>query len=173
MFKIRDKNKTPPHGFTWVDPLTSFEINARSYPNWRSAALEHRGANNNPVPSEEEMDDQFCMRLSEKERERWCTFVDTDGPKPILGVGGVLKEMLAAIGISSCWSCVDTAGQMDRWGPDGCEEHMGEIVAIMERNANKKNWLRFIPFKQQGAELLVRRAISTVRERDRLSTQIT
>lgn len=165
MYRLRDKNRTPPKGFVWVDPITTFPVEARSYSNWRSMAIDHRSANAQAIPSEEEMEDQLCRRYDAETRQRICVLCDGTSIQPILGVGGTLKAMLAAIGISACWSCIDTAAQMDKWGPDGCEEHMGEIVAVMNANAARKNWLRFVPFKEAGAEMLVQLAIKKVRDR--------
>lgn len=77
------------------------------------------------------------------------------------GPGTILKLLLAKCGITpggGC-KCNATARQMDREGVAWCEAHFEEIVAVMTEEANRRNWLRFVPFKALGAEGLVRTAI--------------
>lgn len=164
-YRLKDRSKTPHKGFIWIDPKTTMLIEARNYPNWLSAAIDHRVGMGLPIPDPAEMEDQLCGRYDEKTRQQYCNFVDGVEASPILGVGGTLKTMLAAIGISACWGCIDLARRMDDWGPDGCEENMPEIVKIMQQNADRRNWARFVPFKEQGSELLVHIAIVKVRDR--------
>lgn len=163
-YRLKDKNKKPPRpGFAWIDPDTSQMVDGPNYMAWRNNAIEERTANGLSISSEEEMEDQLCAHLSPEVRAQICVQMEDGQPEPILGVGATLKRTLARIGIHACFSCMDLAGRMDKWGPDGCEEHMGEIVGIMQENANRKNWLRFLPWKEQGAEMLVRHAIAKVR----------
>lgn len=164
-YRLKDKRRTPHKGFIWIDPITTYMIDARNYTTWLSLAIEHRSGMMLAIPTPEEMECQLCERFSEETRKQYCELVDGTEIKPILGVGGTLKSMLAAIGISACWSCIDMAGKMDAWGPDGCEEHMDEIVQIMQENAGKRDWYRFLPFKEAGSEMLVRMAIKKVRDR--------
>lgn len=164
MFKLIHRDKTVPHGFVWVDPITTQEVSARNYPNWRAAAIEVRVANGNPLPTEEEMEDQLCGRFDEKTRRRLCVEYDDTGEVRRIGVGSTLKEMLARIGVNACWGCLNLAQRMDDWGPDGCEEHMQEILEIMDQNAQQRNWLKYLPFREAGSKLLVQRAINKVRE---------
>lgn len=165
MYRLIDRSKTPPRGFIWIDPITTLQIEARNYANWRAKACEHRAGNAYPVPSEEEMEDQLCDRFDPKTRQRICQQYEDTGPVKALGVGGTLKDLLARIGVNACWGCINLAKKMDDWGPEGCEEHMAEIVETMNDNASKRNWYKFVPFKEAGSELLVRFAINTVRER--------
>lgn len=51
------------------------------------------------------------------------------------------------------------ARKMNRWGPDGCREHMGEIVASLVKEANRRKLTRLIPMKSVWAEGLVNQAI--------------
>jgi len=164
MFRLIQRNKTVPHGFIWIDPITTQEVSARNYPNWIAAATEVRVANGNPLPTEAEMEDQLCGRFDEKTRRSLCQEVNGDGVVKRLGVGSTLKDMLARIGISACWGCLNLAQRMDGWGPDGCEEHMEEILEAMDRNAQQRNWLKYLPFREAGSKLLVQAAINKVRE---------
>ena len=166
MYRLADKNKTVPKGFVWIDPITTQKVYARNYPNWMSLAIEVRQANGNPLPTEEEMEDQLCGQFDEKTRRRICIEVDGNGEVRKMGVGSTLKDMLARIGVHACWSCINLSNQMDDWGPDGCEERMDYIVSIMVENANKRNWAKFLPFKQTGSEGLVRMAIEKVRNQN-------
>lgn len=163
-YRLKNKEKCPPHGFQWIDPVTTMLIEARNHGNWLSKAIEHRQGMLLAMPLVEEMEDQICGRMDDHTRKQYCTYVDGNQVSPILGVGGVLKSMLAAIGVHACWGCIDLARKMDEWGPDGCEEHMTEIVQTMQHNAEKRNWYKYVPFKEQGSELLVRIAINKVRE---------
>lgn len=164
-FRLRDRSKTPPHGFVWIDPITTIRVDARNHANWISKAIEVRVANRNPLPEEQEMEDQYCRSMDDKSRKQFCDCLEGDIVIPSRGVGSELKHMLASIGIHSCWGCMDTANKMDKWGPDGCEENMAEIVQMMNENAKAKSWFRFLPFKEAGSEALVRRAIRNVRAR--------
>jgi hypothetical protein len=164
MLRLIHKNKTVPHGFVWIDPITTQEVSARNYPNWMAAATVIRVANGNPLPTEAEMEDQLCGRFDEKTRRRLCESYDDNGQVRNMGVGSTLKDMLARIGVKACWGCLNLAQRMDDWGPDECEAHMPEILEIMEDNAQKRNWMKLIPFREAGSKLLVQRAIKKVRE---------
>jgi len=164
MYRLIDRSKTPPKGFLWVDSFTTQAAEARNYANWRAQAIEIRVANGNPIPTEEEMEDQMCGRYLPEIRKNFCESYDAQGTVQNYGVGSTLKSMLASIGISACWGCINLAKKMDDWGPDGCEEHMEEIVATMNENASKRNWYKFVPFAEKGSELLVRLAIKRVRD---------
>lgn len=164
MYKLIHRNVTVPHGFKWIDPMTMQEVTARNYPNWRAQAIEIRVANQLPLPTEEEMEDQLCSQYDEKTRRRLCSEYDPDGVVKIQGVGSTLKEILARIGVSACFGCMNLAKRMDDWGPAGCEEHMEEILEAMEQNAQKRNWMKLIPFRETGSRWLVNLAIRVVRE---------
>lgn len=164
-FRLRHTANTPPKGFRWIDPITLMEVTAQNYANWTGQAADHRVANALPLAEPLEMEAQLCAGLSEKTRREWCMEYDESGAVVRLGVGGTLKSMFASFGISACFGCLNLAGRMDAWGPDGCEEHMEEIVGIIEENASQKNWARFIPFKAIGARAAVLLAIRKVRER--------
>jgi hypothetical protein len=75
------------------------------------------------------------------------------------GPGTELKRLLAwfASPSDSC-ECESRAAQMDAWGPDGCREHLNEIVGWLLEEAE----LRGLPhgtLPQLAAQLLVLRAI--------------
>lgn len=165
-YRLLDTVRTPPKGFNWIDPLTNYKVEARNYSNWISQAIDHRVGNALPLPEESDMQDQLCQSFTESVRKCFCQYLENGVPVKILGVGGTLKRMLAYAGIHSCWSCTNLAGKMDALGPDGCEEHMKDIVGTMNENANQRKWMKYLPFKELGAEGLVRLAIHKVRNRE-------
>lgn len=163
LLRIRDLSKTPPHGFVWRDPITGDPpVTARNYSNWISLANERRIGNGLDMPVPEEMEDQLCRSYDDRTRAQVC--IDTPGytPKPG-GPGTILKNLLAGLGINACWGCLDLAGKMDAWGPDGCEENKQYIVDAMQANADQKRWTRFVPFKELGSRGLVDLAIAKSR----------
>ena len=164
MWRLKNQQNTPPKGFLWVDPITNMEVHAQNVANWLTIATDHRVANALPLPNLEEMEHQLCGRYDERTRQQVCQEYDASGVIKRLGVGSTLKGMLAAVGVSACWGCTKLAERMDTWGPDGCEENMAEIVATMSENANSNRWTRYLPFKQLGAEALVRIAIAKAKE---------
>lgn len=80
--------------------------------------------------------------------------------------GTELHALLARVGIADTEGCGCglIAYKMDSWGPDECEKRLPEIVDSMEKEAQKRNWIRFVPFKRIGAEGLVRLAIRRSRK---------
>ena len=97
-----------------------------------------------------------------KERADWCQVIN--GPEPKQGgPGTILKDLMSAFRIRACWGCLDLAGKMDTWGPDGCEENFQYIVDAMEANAQQRKWYRFIPFAEMGIAAIVRAAIAQSR----------
>lgn len=164
-YRLKDRTRKPPRpGFSWIDPATTQLVEGPNYMTWRTNIIEVCVANGSEIATEDEVEDQLCGRFDAESRKEYCDCVDGDEVRPILGVGSILKGLFAKIGIHSCWSCVDWAKRMDAWGPDGCEANMAQIVSAIEENASKRNWARFIPFREQGAELMVRIAIRKVRE---------
>ncbi len=175
MFRLKTKyrQQKPSRGYQWIDPITLWELNTASYANWLAQAAEHRVGNALPLVEPEEMEAQLCAGYDAGKRKDFCEEYDDGGVVKRLGVGSTLKSMLAGMGISACFGCMNLAGRMDSWGPDGCEEHMDEILEIMDENASKRNWYKFIPFKQTGSRALVMIAIMRVRNQDGLSTETT
>jgi len=57
-------------------------------------------------------------------------------------VGTALHAILGALRINPDASCQCAAmqQQMNRWGPDGCRAHRGEIVAHLRRAYHKTDW---------------------------------
>lgn len=163
MYKLRSPSSTPPGGFLWTDPITMQVAEARNHANWVDAANAIRVANRKELPSVQEMEDQLCGTYDPKTRDQFCLEVSGGSLNPVLGPGGELKRLLASFGIKACFSCVDMARQMDEWGPDECERRIPEIVAGMVDRANHMNWMRFLPFKEVGAEQCVRTAIERSR----------
>lgn len=163
MLKLRDRSKTPPKGFKWIDPVTGFTVYARNHPNWISQAGEHRSANGLSIPSVEEMEDQMCHGFDARTGRDFCEEYDANGAVQQRGPGSILKNDLHAFGIQACWGCLDLAAKMDQWGPDGCEENMTYIVETMKANAEHRKWYRFVPFKDLGCEAVVRVAIAQSR----------
>lgn len=164
MWRLRNRDKTPPKGFRWLDPLTNYEVTARNYANWMSAAEAHRVGNQLPMLDTAEMEDQVCGRLEGASLREYCEEVTADNQRVASrGVGDILKAMLSSIGIQACFGCQNLQHKMNSWGPDGCEEHMPEILEFMEENAQAKNWMRFIPFREAGSKALVKMAITKAR----------
>jgi len=164
-FKLRDRTRKPPGGYVWNDPITGMRVDAPFFNNWLTLITEHRIGNSLPVPTEPELEDYQCRRYDEKTRQQFCMEMDGDVPVEVLGVGGTLKQMLRSVGVKACSNCTNLAGRMDAWGPDGCEEHMDEIVSEIGTNANQTKWMKYLPFKDLGAKSLVQLAINEVRNR--------
>ncbi len=167
MMRLKDRSKTPPKGFKFIDPMTGLVVYARNHANWTGQASDHRVANGLEIASVEEMEDQMCQGFEGSVRRDFCEEYDASGPVNRKGPGSILKDMLHAFGIQACWGCLDLAAKMDQWGPDGCEENMTYIVDAMQANAEHRKWTRFIPFKELGSAALVKLAIS----RSRLITE--
>ncbi len=89
------------------------------------------------------------------------TLDNLPAPRPPGGPGTELKAILSAMGIApgNC-TCNAMASKMDAWGPDGCEQHMEEIVGSLTTAAEQRGWMRIIPFKELGARGLALLAIS-------------
>src|SRR5574343_1279210 len=142
-YKLRDPNNTPPKGFTWIDPITTLRINTRNHSNWLTEATNHRSANALPIPDVGDMEDQLCRSYDDRTRSQVCMECDGSDEVKRLGVGGMLKSMLANVGIAACWSCTKIAEKMDSWGPDGCERNMPEIVETMKENSIQSKWTKY------------------------------
>ena len=88
------------------------------------------------------------------------------GPHGVLepaGPGYYLKRSLSWFGLrddGTC-GCDEHAAQMDRWGPDGCEEHMDEILGWL-REAQAKR-LPLVPWVDWSARSAVKAAILAAR----------
>lgn len=80
------------------------------------------------------------------------------------GVGTRLKRLFSSLGIreSSTCRCSEYARKLDTLGPRWCRENIGEIVEHLVGEANKRRWLRLIPFKRLIARVLVLRVINDV-----------
>jgi hypothetical protein len=57
-----------------------------------------------------------------------------------IGPGTVLKSLWAKAEMPPCDACAELAVKMDEWGPDGCREHLDEIVNDILPRA--KEWIR-------------------------------
>jgi hypothetical protein len=94
-----------------------------------------------------------------KPREGW-----PGGKAPCGGPGTELKKMFRRwLGVKATPNCPCNAHalEMDAWGPDGCETHMGTILGWLEEQAKGRG----IPFIRMVVERVVRLAISRVRKR--------
>lgn len=82
--------------------------------------------------------------------------------KPGIGPGSQLSNMLARLRIKALegCSCKARSKKMDEWGPDGCEEHLDEIVGWLHEEARKRKML----FLRWPAKTLVRVAIHKARK---------
>lgn len=78
------------------------------------------------------------------------------------GPGTILHEMLSYIGIKSApnCGCKSHAISMNQKGNDWCEHNIDTIVGWMRREAEKRK----LPFVENVAKLLVRRAINRSRK---------
>jgi len=78
-------------------------------------------------------------------------------PPPLSGPGTELKKLLKIIGITASpnCSCNFRAMQMDRWGPQGCEEKINDIVGWLREEANKRG----LPFIDYAGKILIKKAI--------------
>ena len=77
------------------------------------------------------------------------------------GCGTELKKILLSIGITDLpgCSCNATMAKMNAEGPEWCEKNIELISSYMAKEADKRGWMKFIPFKNQGARVLVKLAI--------------
>jgi hypothetical protein len=101
-------------------------------------------------------------------RDVWV--IDVDHPaypaikkgKPGIGPGSQLSHMLSRLRIKALegCSCKARSKKMDQWGPDGCEEHLDEIVGWLHEEARKRKLL----FLRWPAKTLVRVAIHKARK---------
>lgn len=78
--------------------------------------------------------------------------------KPGTELAAILKSMGLAP-VESC-KCKGRAKKMDLWGPDGCEQHMDEILGWLAEEAAKRN----LPFVKWPAKKVVELAISRARK---------
>jgi hypothetical protein len=57
------------------------------------------------------------------------------------GPGTELKKILDESGLKGwCKTCENWAGQMNKWGPEGCREHRAEIIERLKEQADKRSW---------------------------------
>lgn len=84
-------------------------------------------------------------------------------PTPVGGPGTELKRLLARFWIrdSAGCGCTNHAREMDRRGPDWCEENTDRITDWMAEAARKRS----LPFSRFAARILIRRAIRNARRR--------
>lgn len=92
----------------------------------------------------------------------YVSCVDYLSPQALaIGPGTELKSLLATFGIHATPNCKcnKMAKKMNAWGPDGCLEHMEEIVDVMQEEAGKRG----LPFLRSLGRLLVKKAIRRAR----------
>ncbi len=86
-----------------------------------------------------------------------------------LGPGDWLHiAILKWVGKGPTWKCgcKDRINQMNAWGPDGCREHLDEIVGWMLEEAEKRGWRSA---KLPGARWAVKRMVmSAIKESEKL-----
>lgn len=78
------------------------------------------------------------------------------------GAGTELKRLLKKIGIEAVGQCQCNAraAEMDRRGPDWCEENINLIVGWLREEAERRR----MPFIDAGARIVVRMAIRKARK---------
>jgi len=102
------------------------------------------------------------------------------------GPGTELTKLFAWFGFRhtpSC-ACARHARQMDKWGPDGCEENIEEVLDWLDEEAKKRTVTRVIatpggaatmedtmPFSRPVAEQIVRLAIRRARRKETRSQE--
>ena len=84
-------------------------------------------------------------------------------PRPPDGPGRCLELLLKSIGItaSPTCKCRKMARQMDAWGPDGCLEHMDQILDVMQAEAKRRK----LPFLRLAGRTLVKIAVRRARKK--------
>lgn len=93
-------------------------------------------------------------------------FTAETAPQPQVappGAGTQLKALLQSFGIGAeagcgCWAM---ATRMDREGLDWCQENIPLIVIAMIGEAEKRQWVKYLPWKERGARWFVERAIAS------------
>lgn len=87
-------------------------------------------------------------------------FCDAPLP-PSAGPGTELKRLLSRLGIQAAGNCQCNAraAEMDRRGPDWCEQNIEEVVAWLGEEAGARR----LPFVAPAARFLIRRAIAQAR----------
>ncbi len=80
---------------------------------------------------------------------------------PVTGPGTQLHKILGLFGFAFSKQCKCRARmiQMNKWGCDGCEEHMDEICGWLREEAAARR----LPYLDVAGRLLVRRAIANAR----------
>lgn len=101
-------------------------------------------------------------------------------PKPLPGVGDIVTRKLQERGYTDSvgCGCKSKARRMNEWGPDGCREHLDEIVGWLESAAKEAGWKEWIAVSTPGAKqialakirALVEEAIREVEHRVALVT---
>lgn len=98
-----------------------------------------------------------------------CTYgrewgTESSEPIPDKGPGTELKKLFARIGIVDApgCQCNSRAAQMDKMGPDWCENNLEEIVGWLREEAERQT----VPFVGWVARKVVRMAIANARAAD-------
>lgn len=96
MLRFRNQNSIPPSGFTFIDPDTGMNINARSFSQWTTLIRLHRQANNLAPISDADAMHQNCLRLSPQASASFC---ESDQPVNTvdsvnLSIGDVIRGTL-------------------------------------------------------------------------------
>ncbi len=87
------------------------------------------------------------------------------------GAGTELKNLIAKFGLKpglNC-KCGQHIREMDQAGPDWCEQNIDTINGWLREEAERAH----LPFTQIGATLLIRRAISNARKKQKEKTEMT
>lgn len=89
----------------------------------------------------------------------------TQFQRMINGPGTELKLLIGKVGITASPGCQCNAHavQMNLWGPDECERKIDQIVGWLRDEATRRG----LPFIETLGRMLVRRAISNARKKQR------
>lgn len=89
----------------------------------------------------------------------------TKHPEAFEGVGTQLKQIINWFVWSaqpeSCKICKTREVQMNRWGPDGCEHHLPEILAWLKESAKLAGY----PYSEFLVKIAVKKAIRNERKK--------
>ena len=78
-----------------------------------------------------------------------------------------LEKLVSAKGQAGCDRCRDKAAELDRWGPDKCEERIETIVSWLVESANAYGVTLGIPGAQMAAKIAARALVSRAIQRTR------
>ena len=119
-------------------------------------------------------------RLTDNEHKRFLAFLAGEKVPPLdktglnapsinrtqrtqnAGVGTELEKLFDNFSFGTCGACAKLKNDMNRWGPNKCEEYRENILKRLEDNARKRPELKLL-FNKRGAGIFVDQAIHNSR----------